>query len=84
MAILRSPFCFTRRNDHLCHLRPGSVDRDPKPFSKSKMFAFHPPTSSNHSARRSPADSLDELTKNDGANYRDRTFDYYKAPRYWP
>ena len=30
-----------------------------------------------------PADSLDELTKNDGFNYRDRTYDYYNAPHYW-
>ncbi|MEO7774751.1 MAG: PRC-barrel domain-containing protein [Steroidobacteraceae bacterium] len=30
-----------------------------------------------------PADSLEELTKGDGHAYRDRTFDYYKAPRYW-
>jgi sporulation protein YlmC with PRC-barrel domain len=30
-----------------------------------------------------PADTLDELTKNDGSNYRNRTFDYYKAPHYW-
>jgi hypothetical protein len=33
--------------------------------------------------RAAPADSLDELTKNDGRAYRDRTFDYYRAPRYW-
>jgi sporulation protein YlmC with PRC-barrel domain len=33
--------------------------------------------------KAAPADSLEELTKNDGANYRDRTFDYYKAPHYW-
>lgn len=30
-----------------------------------------------------PADSLDALTRGDGMAYRDRTFDYYKAPRYW-
>jgi sporulation protein YlmC with PRC-barrel domain len=33
--------------------------------------------------KAAPADSLDELTKNDGFNYRDRTYDYYKAPHYW-
>ena len=33
--------------------------------------------------KSAPADSLDELTKGDGSAYRDRTFDYYKAPRYW-
>lgn len=30
-----------------------------------------------------PADSLEALTRGDGMAYRDRTFDYYKAPRYW-
>ncbi|GFE81761.1 photosystem reaction center subunit H [Steroidobacter agaridevorans] len=30
-----------------------------------------------------PADSLSELTKDDGLAYRDRAFDYYRSPRYW-
>jgi sporulation protein YlmC with PRC-barrel domain len=30
-----------------------------------------------------PAGSIEELTGNDGGTYRDRTFDYYKTPRYW-
>ena len=30
-----------------------------------------------------PAGSIDELTGGDGMNFRDRTYDYYKAPRYW-
>jgi sporulation protein YlmC with PRC-barrel domain len=30
-----------------------------------------------------PADSLSELTKDDGQAYRDRAFDYYRSPRYW-
>lgn len=33
--------------------------------------------------RAAPVDSLDELLKNGGATYRDRVYDYYKAPRYW-
>ena len=33
--------------------------------------------------RGAPADSIDELTKNDGLAYRNRSFDYYQAPRYW-
>ena len=33
--------------------------------------------------RAAPADSIDELTRDDGLAYRDRTYDYYKAPRYW-
>jgi sporulation protein YlmC with PRC-barrel domain len=30
-----------------------------------------------------PAGSIDELTRDDGMQLRDRTYDYYKAPRYW-
>ncbi len=30
-----------------------------------------------------PADSIEELTSNDGLAYRDRVYDYYRAPRYW-
>jgi sporulation protein YlmC with PRC-barrel domain len=30
-----------------------------------------------------PAGSIDELTEDDGMQFRDRTYDYYKAPRYW-
>jgi sporulation protein YlmC with PRC-barrel domain len=30
-----------------------------------------------------PAGSIDELTRDDGMAFRDRTYDYYKAPRYW-
>jgi sporulation protein YlmC with PRC-barrel domain len=30
-----------------------------------------------------PAGSIDELTRDDGMQFRDRTYDYYKAPRYW-
>ena len=30
-----------------------------------------------------PAGSIEELTRDDGRNFRDRAFDYYKAPRYW-
>jgi sporulation protein YlmC with PRC-barrel domain len=30
-----------------------------------------------------PAASLDELTRGDGQVFRDKAFDYYKAPRYW-
>ncbi|HPF26613.1 MAG: PRC-barrel domain-containing protein [Steroidobacteraceae bacterium] len=33
--------------------------------------------------KAAPADSLEELTRNDGLGYRDRTYDYYQAPRYW-
>jgi sporulation protein YlmC with PRC-barrel domain len=30
-----------------------------------------------------PAGSIDELTRNDGLQFRDRAYDYYKAARYW-
>ncbi len=30
-----------------------------------------------------PADSIEELTRNDGTMYRDRAYKYYDAPRYW-
>jgi sporulation protein YlmC with PRC-barrel domain len=31
--------------------------------------------------KAAPADSLEELTRDDGMAYRDRAFDYYKVPR---
>jgi sporulation protein YlmC with PRC-barrel domain len=30
-----------------------------------------------------PAGSIEELTRDDGLQYRDRAYDYYKAERYW-
>jgi sporulation protein YlmC with PRC-barrel domain len=30
-----------------------------------------------------PVGDLEELTRNDGQDYRNRAYDYYKAPRYW-
>jgi len=33
--------------------------------------------------KAAPAGSIDELTRDDGVGVRNRTFDYYKAPRYW-
>ena len=33
--------------------------------------------------RSAPADSIDELTRDDGLAYRNRSFDYYQTPRYW-
>jgi hypothetical protein len=33
--------------------------------------------------KAAPADSLDALTEGDGTVYRDKAYDYYKAPRYW-
>ena len=30
-----------------------------------------------------PADTIEQLTGDDGESYRDRVYDYYDAPRYW-
>ena len=30
-----------------------------------------------------PTGSIEELTRDDGQDYRNRAYDYYKAPRYW-
>ncbi len=30
-----------------------------------------------------PAGSIEELTRDDGLQFRNRTYDYYKMPRYW-
>jgi sporulation protein YlmC with PRC-barrel domain len=30
-----------------------------------------------------PVGSIDELTRDDGLQFRDRVYEYYKAPRYW-
>ncbi len=30
-----------------------------------------------------PAASIEDLTRNDGRDFRDKAFDYYKATRYW-
>jgi len=30
-----------------------------------------------------PAGTVEELTRSDGNTFRDQTYDYYKAPRYW-
>lgn len=33
--------------------------------------------------KAAPAGSIEELTHNDGLPFRDRSYDYYKAERYW-
>jgi hypothetical protein len=33
--------------------------------------------------KAAPAYSMEELTQSDGTQFRDRVYDYYKAPRYW-
>jgi len=54
----------------------STLDFDPQfdayvvPFSKEDLEA-------------GPADTIKELTKNDGTVLRDKAFDYYKAEPYW-
>lgn len=33
--------------------------------------------------KAAPADTIDELVRDDGVGMRDRTYDYYRAPKYW-
>ncbi|HEY3656565.1 MAG TPA: PRC-barrel domain-containing protein [Steroidobacteraceae bacterium] len=33
--------------------------------------------------RGAPADTIEELMKGNGVEYRDRAYTYYKAPKYW-
>lgn len=33
--------------------------------------------------KAAPADTLDELTKNDGIPYRDQTYAFYRVEQYW-
>ncbi|MEP7314357.1 MAG: PRC-barrel domain-containing protein [Pseudomonadota bacterium] len=33
--------------------------------------------------KAAPSDSIEALTKGDGAAYRERAYDYYQTPRYW-
>jgi uncharacterized protein YrrD len=33
--------------------------------------------------KNAPADTIEELTKDDGRFYRDQTYNYYGAARYW-
>ncbi|HRE45542.1 MAG TPA: PRC-barrel domain-containing protein [Terricaulis sp.] len=40
------------------------------PYSKDELKA-------------APADTIDQLTKNDGHAYRDQSFSYYKVDQYW-
>lgn len=33
--------------------------------------------------KAAPNDTINELTRDDGANARDRAYDYYQVPKYW-
>ena len=60
-----------RRELHV-YLPPGRADGAAYvvPFTKEQLKA-------------APADTIGELTKNDGMNIRDRAYEYYQAERYW-
>jgi sporulation protein YlmC with PRC-barrel domain len=38
---------------------------------------------SKEALKAAPAGTIDELTRDDGQSFRDVTYDYYKAQRYW-
>lgn len=40
-------------------------------------------SASKEQLQAAPADSLEELIRDQGVSYRDQAFDYYKAQRYW-
>lgn len=48
----------------------GDEDAYVVPFTKDELKA-------------APADTIDELTKNDGLAYRDQSFSFYKVDQYW-
>jgi sporulation protein YlmC with PRC-barrel domain len=54
----------------------ASLDYDES--QKSYVVGF-----SKEQLQAAPAGSVEELTADDGANFRDRTYAYYKADRYW-
>jgi sporulation protein YlmC with PRC-barrel domain len=51
---------------------------DYEPSENSYVVSF-----TKEQLQAAPSGSIDELTSGDGTSYRDRAFDYYKAPRYW-
>jgi sporulation protein YlmC with PRC-barrel domain len=51
---------------------------DYEPSENSYVVSF-----TKEQLQAAPSGSIDELTSDDGMSYRDRAFDYYKAPRYW-
>ena len=58
----------------------------PVPWS---MLDYHPEEESyvvnitKEQLKAAPADSIDALTSNNGMAFRDTTYDYYKAAKYW-
>jgi sporulation protein YlmC with PRC-barrel domain len=54
----------------------GSLDYDPSTGSYVVGYT-------KEQLQAAPSGSIDELTRDDGLAFRDQTYDYYKAPRYW-
>jgi sporulation protein YlmC with PRC-barrel domain len=51
---------------------------DYEPDQSAYMVSF-----TKEQLQAAPSGSIDELTSDDGLEFRDRTYDYYKVPRYW-
>ena len=54
----------------------SSLDYDPDEDGYSVSYT-------KEQLQAAPSGSIDELTRDDGMLFRDRTYDYYNAPRYW-
>jgi sporulation protein YlmC with PRC-barrel domain len=54
----------------------SSLDYDPE--EGAYVVAF-----TKEQLQAAPTGSIDDLTRDDGMQLRDQTYDYYKAPRYW-
>jgi len=54
----------------------ASLDYDPAENSYVVNFT-------KEQLQAAPAGSIDELTRGDGLAFRDRAYEFYKAPRYW-
>jgi sporulation protein YlmC with PRC-barrel domain len=50
-------------------------------FDEEKMAYVVPYTEDQLKA--APADTISELTRDDGAGFRDKTYEYYDVPKYW-
>jgi sporulation protein YlmC with PRC-barrel domain len=54
----------------------SALDYDPAEGSYSVSYT-------KQQLEAAPSGSIDELTRDDGLAFRDRTYDYYQTPRYW-
>ena len=54
----------------------SALDYDPEEGSYTVSYT-------KEQLQAAPSGSIEELTRDDGLGFRDRTYDYYKARRYW-